>query len=169
MKMTIQDWGAIGEVVGALAVVVTLVYLASQVRYARLAAADASRQGRADGVRELLLTVVNNPDFRQAWRKAGPLAEPNLRALANRLGPEVTVDEADMIWHGVCAWAYLHWAQWRAMKTEHDARELESLIAGFYSRPPMSVVWRDDELLRSLVDPDFVRWVDGILARSQKS
>ena len=29
--MTIQDWGAIGEVIGALAVVVTLIYLARQV------------------------------------------------------------------------------------------------------------------------------------------
>ncbi len=30
--MTIQDWGAIGEVVGALGVLVTLVYLAHQIR-----------------------------------------------------------------------------------------------------------------------------------------
>jgi hypothetical protein len=30
--MTLQDWGAIGEVVGALAVVVTLIYLAKQIR-----------------------------------------------------------------------------------------------------------------------------------------
>ena len=29
--MTLQDWGAIGEVVGALAVVVTLIYLAKQI------------------------------------------------------------------------------------------------------------------------------------------
>ena len=30
--MTMQDWGAIGEMVGALAVVVTLIYLAKQIR-----------------------------------------------------------------------------------------------------------------------------------------
>jgi hypothetical protein len=29
--MTLQDWGAIDEVVGALAVVVTLIYLAKQI------------------------------------------------------------------------------------------------------------------------------------------
>jgi hypothetical protein len=164
--MTIQDWGAIGEVVGAIAVVVTLAYLATQVRYARLAASDTSRQGRADGVREILLNVVNNPGFRGAWRKADPLSEANLSALAERLGAGITVDEADMIWHGACAWAYLHWAQFRAIKTPEDERELESLIAGFYSRPPMSILWSGDEILRSLVDPDFVRWVDGIIASS---
>lgn len=35
--MTIQDWGAMGEVVGAIAVVVTLAYLATQIRQARIA------------------------------------------------------------------------------------------------------------------------------------
>ncbi len=30
--MTIQDWGAIGELVGGVAVIVTLIYLAFQIR-----------------------------------------------------------------------------------------------------------------------------------------
>lgn len=30
--MTIQDWGAVGEIVGAIAVIITLVYLATQIR-----------------------------------------------------------------------------------------------------------------------------------------
>ena len=30
--MTIQDWGAIGEVLGAIGVILTLLYLASQLR-----------------------------------------------------------------------------------------------------------------------------------------
>ena len=51
--MTIQDWGAIGELLSAVAVVVTLGYLATQIRYARLTASDASRQARASGVREM--------------------------------------------------------------------------------------------------------------------
>ena len=33
--MTIQDWGAIGELLGSIAVLVTLIYLATQVRIAR--------------------------------------------------------------------------------------------------------------------------------------
>ena len=30
--MSIQDWAAIGEIVGAIAVIVTLIYLAAQIR-----------------------------------------------------------------------------------------------------------------------------------------
>ena len=32
MNMTIQDWGAVGEVIGAVAVVISLIYLAIQIR-----------------------------------------------------------------------------------------------------------------------------------------
>ncbi len=30
--MTIQDWGAIGEIIGAIATIATLIYLATQIR-----------------------------------------------------------------------------------------------------------------------------------------
>ena len=30
--MTIQDWGAVSEIVGAIAVIITLIYLAVQIR-----------------------------------------------------------------------------------------------------------------------------------------
>ena len=42
--------GAIGEIVGAVAVVLTLAYLAIQVRHAKEAAADTNRLERSQGV-----------------------------------------------------------------------------------------------------------------------
>src|SRR5262247_4332467 len=41
--MTLQDWGSLGEVVGALAVVVTLIYLAKQIRLNTHAMEEARR------------------------------------------------------------------------------------------------------------------------------
>jgi len=75
-------------------------------------------------------------------------------------------DEAYLVWHGCCAWAYIHWAQYRSMKTPEDQRELENLVSSFYGRPPMAQVWEHSELLRALLDPEFVAWVDGVLARA---
>ena len=46
--------GAIGEIVGALAVVLTLGYLANQVRHAKEAAADTNRLERSKGVRDMM-------------------------------------------------------------------------------------------------------------------
>jgi len=47
--MNLQDWGAIGEVVGALAVVVTLIYLAKQIRLNTHAMCGSRRPGRRSG------------------------------------------------------------------------------------------------------------------------
>lgn len=63
--MTIQDWGAIGEIVGAIAVVASLVYLAVQIRQntqqishsieaARIASLERNIQS-ANRMRELLI------------------------------------------------------------------------------------------------------------------
>ena len=105
--VTIQGWGAIGEVVGAVAVVATLAYLATQIRYARLAASDTSRENRAQGVRDMMITTINNPAFRDAWRKADT-----------------------------------------------------------GSSSPMAEAWEYDPLTKALLEPDFVTWVDEVLARA---
>ena len=165
--MTIQDWGAIGEVVSAVAVVATLAYLATQIRYARLAAADVSRQNRAEGVRDLLAMGIANPEYLRAWNQADPEAGPRMRFLAERFG--ITPDEAQRVWSGGLAWIYLHWAQFRSMKTPEDEQELHHLVAAFYTRDPMWTLWRDVPLTRELLDPGFVEWVDGVLAEARES
>ena len=160
--MTVQELGSIGELVAAVATVATLVYLATQIRYARLAASDASRHARAESVREMQLVSLNNREFREAWNKADPETAARIKILSDRLG--VSVTEAELVWHGGCAWTFIHWSQYRSMKTAEDHRELENLVREFYSAPPMVVLWKHDRLLRALLDPDFVAWVDGILA-----
>ena len=42
--------GAIGEILGAIAVVATLFYLAVQIRYARIATVDRNRESRVNGI-----------------------------------------------------------------------------------------------------------------------
>ena len=51
--MTLQDWGAVSQIVGTVAILVTLIYLASQVKYARLTVIDANRTNRVEGIREV--------------------------------------------------------------------------------------------------------------------
>jgi len=160
--VSVQELGSIGEFVAALATVVTLAYLATQIRYARLAASDASRQARAASVLDMQLAQINNPEFRRAWGKADISTAGRMEALSERLG--VSVEEAELIWHGCCAWTFIHWAQYRSMKTAHDSNELENLVRNFYSVPPMVVAWNTDPLLKALLDPGFVEWIDGILA-----
>ena len=122
--MTVQEWGSVGELVAAVATVATLVYLATQIRYARLAASDASRHARAESVREMQLVSLNNREFRDAWNNADPESAARIKSLSERLG--VSVGEAELVWHGGCACTFIHWSQYRSMKTADDQRELEA-------------------------------------------
>ncbi len=74
--MSIQDWGAIGEIVGALAVVASLIYLAVQIRQntrqnslslesTKLAAFEQSVES-GNRARELLIT---NPEVTELFLK----------------------------------------------------------------------------------------------------
>ena len=61
--MTAVSWeaaGAIGQVLGSLAVFITLGYLAVQVRRSRSEMQRATSQGRAEAARELMLNRANN-------------------------------------------------------------------------------------------------------------
>ena len=65
--MTLQDWGAIGEVIGALAVVVTLIYLTKQIRL-NTQAMDESRklalaqtyQMRSDALQAMVVRAADS-------------------------------------------------------------------------------------------------------------
>jgi hypothetical protein len=65
--MTLQDWGSIGEVVGALAVVVTLIYLAKQIKQNTHAMEEGRRlalaqtyQMRSDALQAMLVAAADS-------------------------------------------------------------------------------------------------------------
>ena len=65
--MTLQDWGSIGEVVGALAVVVTLIYLAKQITQNTHAMEEGRRlalaqtyQMRSDALQAMLVHAADS-------------------------------------------------------------------------------------------------------------
>ena len=67
--MTIQDLGAIGEFVAAIATIVTLIYVAIQLRARnRLARAEASRAPNSD-LNAINASFGTDPAFRTAYRK----------------------------------------------------------------------------------------------------
>jgi len=65
--MTLQDWGAIGELVGALAVVATLIYLAKQIRLntrameeGRKLALAQTYQMRSDALQSMIVHAADS-------------------------------------------------------------------------------------------------------------
>ncbi len=65
--MTLQDWGAVGELLGAIAVVLTLIYLAKQIRLhtrtmedSRKLALAQTYQMRSDALQEMLVSASDS-------------------------------------------------------------------------------------------------------------
>lgn len=75
-----MDWqaiGAIGEVLGAVGVILTLGYLANQIKHTREATLQATRHAGSTRGAELLDTLVSNPDTSRLFLR-GIASDPSL-------------------------------------------------------------------------------------------
>ena len=68
--------GAVGELLGSLAVFVTLGYLAIQVRHARAEASRALSQGRMEANRALLLLDLDEQNLAARLKAEAALEDP---------------------------------------------------------------------------------------------
>ena len=155
---------AISQIASGIAVVISLLYLAFQTRFARLAAADVSRTARSMGVRENVLALANNPGLCENWMKTS-----GLKPVYETLGTEMGVSAASAIQvDNMCqCWMWLHWGQYKSIKTQSDLEELENIVSVFYSAPPMLNCWRKSPYGSKVFDKDFVRFVEGAISKSK--
>lgn len=152
--------GAVGDFVSAMAVVVTLIYLAIQVRHAKTATADQSRIYRATAVREIMMETFNNEALRMAQTKSWGM-EPYYQDMAERLG--TTIEEATMLDWGNGYYFWMWWGQYASTTEEKDQKELEHIVESLGGTPGMRSHWEESPLSRPLLDEDFVKFVDKIL------
>ena len=68
--MTIQDWGAIGEVLGAIGVIVTLLYLAAQIKQNSSLLRSSGYQAAAQSGNQFLDTLASDPNNRRVFHIA---------------------------------------------------------------------------------------------------
>jgi len=68
--MTLQDLGALGDLIGGIAVVLTLIYLAVQVRQNTSMIMAQTVQASVDATQRVLLFRAERPDLRALLRKA---------------------------------------------------------------------------------------------------
>ena len=73
--MTLQDLGAIGELVGGIAVIVTLVYLAIQIREYRVGLNSATFQSTIQGFNQINLMLGENPALAEILERG--LSDPD--------------------------------------------------------------------------------------------
>ena len=157
--------GALGEIVGALAVVLTLAYLAIQVRHAKEAPADTNRLERSKGVRDMMLASAADSGLRENLTKGLQLSD-YYNEIASNLN--MSSDEAASFDWAMLYWFWLHWGQYASTTKESDVEELRNVISGFYRNPGVRVCWEKSPWARPVLEKDFVNFVDEILAQDLK-
>jgi len=160
--MNWEALSAIGEIVGALAVVLTLVYLAFQVRYARNATIDQNRLTRSTAIREIILATANNDDLRVSQMKSWGL-DQYYESLAEELG--ITGTEASRNDWANAVYLWMYWGQWNTTHDPKDLRELENVITKYLSMPGPRHTWDVSPVGKVFMDEGFVEFVDGLLAK----
>ncbi len=158
-----MNWEAVsawGDIVGAFVVVVTLVYLAIQVRDAKKATADQSRIYRANAIQEMILQSCTNDQLRAAQITSWGM-DSYYQEMASALG--VSFEEATRIDFASAYYFWMWWGQYASTTEERDNSELAYVIQSLGSTPGMLAHWRDSPVTRPLIDRNFVAFVDDIL------
>jgi hypothetical protein len=93
--MTLQDWGSIGEMVGAIGVVVTLIYLTKQIRLntqamdeARKLALAQTYQMRSDALQAMMVSAAESLNIGPVIIKLTELGYPQDVTALDRLNVE---------------------------------------------------------------------------------
>jgi len=167
--MNWEALGAIGETLGAVAVFVTLVYLAVQVRHARREGQRALSQGRSDGIRQLFV-LGTDERVSQAMVKGNaglgvtPGSFPSM--LIERAG--LTREEAQVAFYYQVAW----WDYTVQIISNIDdlrgieRRQFEVSVINRYGRPGIAGMYYQFLRDADQVHPDALSYIDGVLAKA---
>jgi hypothetical protein len=159
MTMNWDAIGALGELLGATVVFITLVYLAMQVKSAKLTAIDANRLARAKGVTDMQLSYLAD----QRWDSRANIYKANgvysyYETLAADMG--ISVEEANRADIENIYWFWLHWGQFSSQNSPEDLKELAHTIGMFYQLPIMQYSWNNSPWAQPLLGDKFIEFVE---------
>ena len=161
--------GAVGVMIGALAVVVTLAYLAMQVRHAQGEVQRNVSQSRTDAARDFNLASALNDRFSAINAKAhenmGGRPNPAVSAIMEQAG--LTFEEAT-------TFTGVQLARWQmqtqifnniAELSKGQRVEFDNLVRRSYDGSlPASQLWYSRS--KGVLNPELVDYIDDLLARS---
>ena len=109
--------GAIAESLGVLAVFVTLAYLAIQVKYAKDQVRLSIQQVRNSSLRDLSLTVAQNPGLASVVSKAEGACTPDIESEKQLFEAAGFNAQEEVIWQ---AYQRAWWVHWREVIDNRD-------------------------------------------------
>ena len=160
--MTLETIYYITQIIAVLLVIGSLLFVGIQIRDNSRAVKDQNRWTRLTEINATARMLAENPEVLRVNTEASSAAwRGMLQEFAETWG--VSFEEAGIVAWTQATYIWTHWAQWRAMKSQHDERELKNIIRFYYSMEPMASVVRQPTS-RAVYDPDFIDWLDDVLS-----
>ena len=144
--------GAVGEVLGALAVVLSLVYLATQIRQNTKSAQAASRDSISRSTIDILLANSSDPETAKFFFTG--LMNPDALATAD------LAFRFDMMIYAVFESYEAAFTQWkRGVLSDADWQKWSGIIANYMEAPGVQKAW-SSRGLKDALTPAFQDYVD---------
>lgn len=158
--MTVQELGSLGEFVGAIAVVATIIYLSIQTRLTRKAAEETARfQGQ--------LAARSVVDLYSHWRSL--MANPDLpEVLARAKSSEDLTEKEQILFAAVFEELFWTSAAGYLSNTDEDSAPGESVdivhLLGVLKENPRAIAeWHRSAELVAMFAPEFVESINKLL------
>jgi hypothetical protein len=122
--------GAVAELLGVLAVFVTLAYLAIQVKYAKDQVQLSIQQVRNSSLRELYLALAQNSGIASAMSKAEQVMTPEIESEKQLFEAAEFSPEEIAIWQSYQRAWWVHWREVIDNRDELSKSQLEHVNLG---------------------------------------
>jgi hypothetical protein len=149
--MSIQDWAAIGEIVSAVAILVTLIYLAIQIRQSARATQAASRDAMSKSTIDILMRIACDPKMVSFFRLG--------MTTADELDEDQTL-QFDLLMYAIFDSWETTFAQWkRGAMTDEDWTKWEAIIGNYMAHAGAQAFWGR---VHKQFNPRFQTYIDGL-------
>jgi hypothetical protein len=166
--MNWEEVGAIGQVLGSIAVFVTLGYLGIQISHARAEVRRSLSQGRLEIISNLLMTRATDERLTRIVAVAdaafGRQPVVSITEVSNRSG--LTRDEASAVLdYQYVFWTYrLQVIPYADELPQGDRVAFDNAVRRAYGQPGVARFYYDN-YLKVTAHPDAVRYIDNLLAQ----
>lgn len=147
--MTLQDIGSIGELIAAIATVITLIYLAVQIRQSTEVVRNTQSQEFVRWRADLLAPAITDRELMALWIRGGDHFD--------ELDP---VDQRRLIffeWRAISGWSHYYRMREKGLIEDQQWSELTFLFERIGARQAMRAAWQEyrgayPERFRALID-----------------
>ncbi len=148
MTLTIQDLGALGELLGAVAVLATLVYLTLQTRQNTMAISAQLDAARISSTLQVSLTLATSTELQEAMREDRDDPPPINEMRRNQFWASRFI---------MLSWQFTQ-GQRRLLPTFNEAAMARAIIRNHFNRFRSFEGWWEDA--KAAYAPEFVEWVE---------